>query len=69
MTTLALLNEKIKSILGMRYEAVKTEKNLIFKMNGFSLGHNLILELIEKKADNHAKKEVMKYCIMIQFGR
>lgn len=68
MTTIEILNEKVKNILGNRYEASNIN-GFCFRMDGYKLGNSMVLELIENKTSIEIKKEIAKLCLMIQFGK
>lgn len=69
MTTLEILNERVNQILGSRYQATNNNAEFAFRMSGYKLAPSMVLNLIEEKAGNEAKKEIAKYCLMIKFGK
>ena len=68
MTNIQILNEKVKMILGNRYEAVNA-KGLVINFSGYKISNTLLLSEIERKAGTEMKKEIAKLCLLIQFGR
>jgi len=68
MTNIQILNEKLNSILGLRYSATN-ENGLVIRFDNYKMGNTLVLSEIEKKAGVEVKKEISKICLLIQFGK
>lgn len=68
MTPLETLNEKLKMV-DVRYSAIQKDKSLFFKMQGSGISTVIVLEEVERKKGADFKKEIMKYCLMVQFGK
>ena len=68
MTTINILNKKIKEILGNRYSATNTN-GFSFRYDNNKLTPSFVLNVINEKAGEESKKEIAKLCLLIAFGR
>lgn len=67
-TTIQTLNEKVKSILGSRYEATNNGKFEV-RFAGYKITPSHLLSEVERKSGEATKKEIAKLCLMIALGR